>query len=146
MGFMDGYRRGRAQARAARGAPPLGQSDAGPAGTGDERIEDAEPYPDDAADQRVEDAEPLQARVAELEAALRELTLYAEQLQASVTGLETVAAPLVAVLLMPGVKTMLTNRFHPEKHSDANAEQRAAYEEAMSVVNQAYDVIKKIQA
>jgi hypothetical protein len=68
-----------------------------------------------------------------LDAALRELT----KLKDSVAGLETVAAPLVAVLLMPGVKTMLTNRFHPEKHPEANAEQRAAYEEAMSVVNAA---------
>ncbi len=147
MGFMDEFRRGRDEARAARGAPPL---NAGPAGTGDERIEDAEAYFGDAADERieelVEDAEQLRARIAELEAALRELTEYAEQLQASVAGLETVAAPLVAVLLMPGVKTMLTNHFHPEKHPEANAEQRAAYKEAMSAVNEAYDVIKKIQA
>jgi hypothetical protein len=131
MGFMDEFRRGRAQARAARGAPPLDQWDAGP---------------DDVPDERIEDAEQLPARVAELTAALCELTEYAEQLRTHVAGLETVAAPLVAVLLMPGIKAMLVNRFHPDKHPEANAEQRAAYGEALRVINEAYAVIEKIQA
>ena len=133
MGFMDEFRRGRAQARAARGAPPL---DDGHGAVG----------PVDAADERIEDAEQHPARADELETALRELTEYAEELQARVAGLETVAAPLVAVLLMPGVKAMLVNRFHPDKHPEANPEQRGAYEEALRVINDAYAVIEKIQA
>jgi len=133
MGFMDEFRRGRAAARAARGAPPLDQSDAGPDGMC-------------GADERIEDAEQPEAHIAELKAALRELTEYAEQLQARVAGLETVAAPLAAVLLMPGVKTMLVNRFHPDRNPQANAEQRAAYGEALRVINEAYAVIEKIQA
>src|ERR1700675_3293583 len=124
MGFMDEFRRGRAQARAARGAPPLDQWDAGPDGAADElRMEN----------ERVADAEQHPARVDELTAALRELTEYAEQLHARVAGLETVAAPLVAVLLMPGVKAMLVNHFHPDKHPEANDEQRTAYGEALRV-------------
>ena len=50
------------------------------------------------------------------------------------------------MLLIPGVKAMLVNRFHSDKHPEATAEQRAAYEEAMKVINEAYEVIAKIQA
>jgi hypothetical protein len=121
------------------------QLDAGPDAAADERVEDAEQYPGGAADERIEDAEQHPAFVAELKAALRELKEYAEQLQARVAELETVAAPLVAVLLMPGVKAMLANRFHPEKHPEANPEQRAAYDEAMRVINEAYAVIGELR-
>jgi hypothetical protein len=140
MGFMDEFRHGRAAARAARDAPNTGG--------------------DDDFDALGGDAGQHSARIAELEAALRErdgeaakhkqliadLKEFAEQLQARVAGLETVAAPLVAVLLMPGVKAMLVNRFHPDKHPEANAEQRAAYGEALSVINESYTVVDKVQA
>jgi hypothetical protein len=84
-------------------------------------------------------------QAAESKQLIADLAAFAEQLQARVAGLETVATPLVAVLLMPGVKAMLINRFHRDKHPEANAEQRAAYDEAMRVINAAYAVIEKIQ-
>src|SRR4051812_38109606 len=121
MSFMHEFGIGRNIAREKRGAPPL----AGPV---------------------ADDAEQLRERVGELEDVLRELTEYAEQLQARMAELESVATPLATALLMPGVKAMLANRFHPDKNPDATAEQLAAYEEAMKVINEAYAVIAKIQA
>src|SRR3954447_21536371 len=122
MSFMNEFVIGRNIARGKRGAPPL----AGP-----------------VAD---EDAEQLRERVLELEDVLRDLTEYAEQLQARIAELETVATPLAAALLLPGVKTWLANQFHPDKHPEATPEQRAAYETAMKVINEAYALIAKIQA
>jgi hypothetical protein len=120
VGLRASFVRGRNKARDARGAPLL--------------------------DERFDIPEHLKAYVAELEAALSELTQSAGELQARVAELESVATPLAAALLIPGVKAMLVNRFHSDKNPDATAEQYAAYEEAMKVINEAYAVIKKIQA
>src|SRR3954453_3924613 len=120
MGLRASFVRGRNKARDARGAPLL-----------------AEP---------IDIPEEIKAYVAELEAGLGELTQSTGELQARTAELESVATPLAAALLMPGVKAMLANRFHPDKYPDATAEQRAAYEEAMKVVNEAYTVTEKIQA
>jgi hypothetical protein len=67
--------------------------------------------------------------------------------------MQAMVEPLVAALQisankrlgLPSVKAVLVNRFHPEKHPEANAETRAAYDEAMQVINNAYAWIKKIQ-
>src|SRR4051794_14381513 len=120
MGLRASFVRGRNKARDARGAPLL-----------------AEP---------VDIPEDVRTYVAELEAALGELTQSIGELQARTAELEGVATPLAAALLIPGVKAMLANRFHPDKNPDATAEQRAGYEEAMKVINEAYAVIAKIQA
>ena len=102
--FMDEYRKGRDEARAARGAPPLAVAK-----------ENTEPNPTfdapaDDARQSTEHCSELEAtlrqrdgEVTELKRLIAELTAYAEDLQAQVKGLQAAAAPLVAVLQMPGV-------------------------------------------
>jgi len=82
-----------------------------------------------------------------------ELTQFAERLKAALEGMQAMVAPLAAALCipankkldLPSVKAVLVNRFHPEKHPEADAETRAAYGEAMQVINDAYAWIKQIQ-
>src|SRR4051794_3072471 len=115
MGIIASFVIGRNFARTARGAPLLDEPG---------------------------DPKQLKAYIAELEAALEELNEHAENLKARAddleTALETAVAPLMATLLLPGVKAWVLNQFHPDKHPNATPEQRAAYETATKVINEAY--------
>jgi hypothetical protein len=46
------------------------------------------------------------------------------------------------VLLLPGVKLWLINRFHPDKHPNANEAERAALNETLQTINAAYDALE----
>jgi hypothetical protein len=146
-GFMDGYRQGVARARAARGAVYPDR---------EERFVEPEPEfnarPDEIAQFAPGSAEletALREREAEIEQhkkLLAELAEFTEQQKARIAELEAMIAPLVAVLLIPGVKTGLINRFHPDKHPEADEATRTAYNEALRVINEAYAVVNRIQA
>lgn len=139
MGFRDEYRRGRAEARAARGAPPLDQSDAGPDGAADERMED--------------DPGQYPARVAELEAALREVTEYAGQLEARAEERDRLAEQLQAcaeerdllaeALQLPGARKGLRKMYHEDAHPNADADQLRALNEWSCKLNAAYELIDR---
>ena len=146
-GFMDGYRQGVAKARTARGAVNPGREErfVEPESEFDAPTDDMGQSPR-AADE-LETA--LRARDAEIEQhkkLIAELAEFTKQQKARIAELEGVSAPLVAVLLMPGVKTGLLNRFHPDKHPDADDAKRAAYNEALRVINEAYGIVDQIQA
>jgi hypothetical protein len=149
-GFMDGYREGRNEVRAKRGAPPLVRKQ----DSDDPRREFDVPN-GDAGDEAVweGDSPARDSEVAEIRRLLADVTALAEgqkgeieQQAIRVAELGAMIAPLVAVLLMPGVKTGLVNRFHPDKHPDADDTKRAAYNEALRVINEAYAIVDQIQA
>src|SRR5208337_3230719 len=99
------------------------------------------------------------AAVAEMEAALQqrdaeltetkrlvaELKDYAEQLQSRVVELIAGAEPMAKVLRLPGVKTFLLQRFHPDKYPDADDRQRALMTEALKTINAAYALADELQ-
>lgn len=139
-GFWDSFRQGRNQARAARGLPPM--DGAGP-------VEWAE---DNAGDGESEqpDAEGLQAaleqRDAELDEAKRlvgELKDYIERQQDRVVELIAGNEPMAKVLRLPGVRTWLLQRFHPDKWPDADERQKALLNDAMKAITAAYATIAK---
>jgi hypothetical protein len=72
-----------------------------------------------------------------------EVSALAEQLNARVIELEAEVAALTGVLRLPGVKTWLLSRFHPDKHPNANAEERRAFEECAQMINVAYEVVER---
>jgi hypothetical protein len=74
-------------------------------------------------------ADQLNARVLELEAEVAEIN----ELRAEITA-------CTGVLRLPGVKTWLLSRFHPDKHPDANEEERRAFQESAQMINAAYEV------
>jgi hypothetical protein len=156
MGFLDDFYRGIDQVRAARGAPPPnGRNrgrDAGHNNGWDDRAR--------GANDRQEPPPPPQPEgpgVAELEAALRErdqsleealrimagLKEYAEQMEDRVTQLLAGAQPMARVLLLPGVKSFLLHRFHPDKHPDANEQQKQMLTEAMQMITAIYADLAK---
>ena len=51
--------------------------------------------------------------------------------------------PMARVLLLPGVKTFLLHRFHPDKHPDANEEQKQKLTEAMQMITAVYAELGK---
>jgi hypothetical protein len=80
--------------------------------------------------------------------ALMEVTILAEQLQARVDELEAERAAitdLTGVLRLPGVKTWLQKRFHPDKNPDANETERKALTEAAQMINAAYKCVERDQ-
>jgi hypothetical protein len=77
---------------------------------------------------------------------LAEITALAEQLQARVDELEAGGAEvtvLAGVLRLPGVKTWLLSRFHPDKHTDANETERKALTDASQMINAAYEFVER---
>ncbi len=132
--FKEAFRQGREQARAARGAPPL-SGDGRDAPGGDTR--DRGPEPASAAEfeaaLRQRDDE-----LAEAKQLLGEMTDYAETMEARVIELIATSEPIAKALLLPGVKTFLLQRFHPDKYPDADDRQRELLTNALKTINAAY--------
>jgi hypothetical protein len=157
--FGKGFREGREQARAARGAPPLRgrEHDAG-----QDRREppppswDEPPPPYASADI---DAGQNAHLVAELQAALQErdrelaenkrllaeMVDYAQKMEARVVEVIAGAEPMARTLRLPGVKTFLFNKFHPDKFPDADERQRALLTEATKTISAAYALADTLQ-
>jgi hypothetical protein len=156
-GFREAFEQGRNQARASRGAPPLSglKRDAFAEEAMTERGQDQQEPPSwgDAP----EAGSP--AAVAELQAALlerdgeltenrrllAEVKDYAEQLQSRVVELIAGAEPMAKALRLPGVKTFLLQRFHPDKYPAADDRQRELLTEAMKTITAAYALAGEIQ-
>lgn len=88
----------------------------------------------------------LRERDDDLEEALRvmaELKKYAEQLEEQMAQLTAGVEPMAKVLMLPGVKTFLLQRFHPDKHPEADEQQRQVFTEAMQAITAAYGVVAK---
>lgn len=49
------------------------------------------------------------------------------------------------VLVLPGVKLWLINRFHPDKHPNANEAEKAALNETLQTINAAYDALENAE-
>jgi hypothetical protein len=115
LGVIEGLRRGWAHGRAApdASAPAAGSADYAP-----EQQTLAEV---------VALAEALQARVDELEA----------EREASP------AALFAEALRLPGVKTWLLSRFHPDKHPDANEAERGVLTASLQKINAAYETLER---
>jgi hypothetical protein len=158
--FGKGFREGREQARAARGAPPL---QGRPRDAGQDRREPPpppswdEPPPPHApadidagrnADLIAELQTALQERDGELtenKRLLAEMADYAEKMEARVVELIAGAEPMARTLRLPGVKTFLFNKFHPDKHPDADARQLALLNEAVKTISAAYALADTLQ-
>jgi hypothetical protein len=132
--FREAFQQGREQARAARGAPPL---------SGIER----DGFGDAAADKGPEPAstpefeEALRQRdndLIEAKQLLKEMTDYAEKMENRVIELIAGSEPMARALLLPGVKTYLVQRFHPDKYPDADDKQRELLTSALKTINAAY--------
>jgi hypothetical protein len=54
-----------------------------------------------------------------------------------------VAEPFAEVLCLPGVEKGLRNRFHPDKHPQADEAERRALTEATQKINAVYSAIKR---
>jgi hypothetical protein len=76
---------------------------------------------------------------------LVELKDYAEQLQNRVVELIAGAEPMAKALRLPGVKTYLLQRFHPDKYPDADDRQRELFTEAFKTITAAYAVASELQ-
>jgi phosphoenolpyruvate carboxylase len=143
--FRDAFRQGRAQAREARGAAAIPYAP---------QVE-----PADALYERIDQNEQSETTLAELEKALRdreteaaeakrllaEMTDYAGKLQDRVVELIATSEPLAKTLRLPGVKTFLLNRFHPDKHPTADEKQRELLTEALKTITAAYALAGELQ-
>jgi hypothetical protein len=137
--FMSEFRKGRNEARAVRGAPPLPRrerdawdgDEAAPAerndGAGNARLAELEPALGESGDE-----------LANTKRLLGEMADYAEKMEARVIELIAGAEPMAKTLRLPGVKTYLLQRFHPDKYPDADAEQRGLLTNALKTINAAY--------
>jgi hypothetical protein len=134
-GFRDAFLQGRNQARAARGAPSLSSG-------GEDRPPEVDAVDTGDAWQNPPDrAEPLREHdeeLAECKRLIGELKDYAEQLQSRVVELVAGAEVMAKALRLPGVKTFLLQRFHPDKFPDADDKTRAVMDEAIKTINAAY--------
>lgn len=155
MGFFDDFRRGRDEIRASQAAPRTDgrkrSKDADHNNGWDDRAQGANQWQEEPV------PPPAGPGVAELEAALREsdqnleealrimqgLKEYAEQMEDRVTQLLAGVQPMARVLVLPGVKTFLLHRFHPDKHPDANEEQKLKLTEAMQMITAVYAFLAK---
>lgn len=149
MGFWDEFRRGRDDIRAAQGAPPVGGKGRDESRNNDWRgnggWQDEQPHRPGAHSIAGLEA-ALRERDDNLEEALRvvvELKKYAEQLQEQMAQLTAGVEPMAKVLMLPGVKTFLLQRFHPDKYPDADEEQRRLITEAMQAITVAYAAVAK---
>jgi hypothetical protein len=123
--FFDDFRRGFAEARADSARPRRKPAERD--GSGDERT-------------------PANAGEKE---SLAEVTALAEQYETRMKELEaelaaSPAAIYAEVLRLPGVKQLLSSRFHPDK-SDVNDSERQWLTERMQKVNAAYEALEKRQ-
>ena len=76
--------------------------------------------------------------LAETKQLLTEMTDYAEKMEARVIELIAGSEPMARALLLPGVKTFLLQRFHPDKHPGADDRQRELLTSALKTINAAY--------
>jgi hypothetical protein len=139
-GFWDNFRQGRNQARAARGLPPMGG--AGQVEWADDNAGDGESEQPNAEELQA----ALEQREAELDEAKRlvgELKDYIEQQQDRVVELIAGNEPMAKVLRLPGVRTWLLQRFHPDKWPDADERQKELLNDAMKAITAAYAAIAK---
>jgi hypothetical protein len=148
-GYWDDVRQLRNEMRTARGAAPLperrrkaGQDRPQPQPSRDETpawdetsLGDTEENSGGAAEAQaaVQDGE-----LAEAKRLLAEMTDYAEQLENRVAELIAGAEPMAKVLRLPGVKTFVLNKFHPDKYPEADERQHALLTEAIKTINAAY--------
>jgi hypothetical protein len=160
MGFVDGFKRGLARGRHQK-------IDDGPP---DPWLEQDEPYreqpspefetPHGGEDEAAVLVEELQQRIDSLEAELEtrdavlaekqelllELAALVEPLQARIAELESVsdaAQPFIEVLLLPGVKDLLRDTFHPDRHAGVDEAARRMITGWSQTVNAAYELIKR---
>ena len=160
MGFIDGFRRGLARGRhesfddepdpwledetwpperpAPEFAPPRGGEDEAAAALVEElqqRIDSLEA-----------ELETRDAMLAESKNLLRDLAALVEQLQARIVELESTtgaAQPFIAVLLLPGVKMVLVNMFHPDRYADADATEQRTITGWFQTITAAYEMIER---
>src|ERR1700733_1471490 len=127
-GFMDGLRRGRDEAIAARRrrrpAVEAEPADSDTSQVGDASWEDA--------------YRALEAQHEETKQLVGELAETVELLQARVVELIGAAEPMAKVLRLPGVKTWLLQRFHPDKYPEADERQSELLNDAIKAINAAY--------
>jgi hypothetical protein len=129
-GFLDGLRRGRDAAIAARGRRrPAVESDTDPSQTDDGSLEQA--------------FRALESEHDESKRLIGELVETVELLQGRVKELIAGAEAMASVLRLRGVKNFLLLSFHPDRHPDASEQERKVFEEAMQTINAAYAVIAK---
>jgi hypothetical protein len=127
---MDGLRRGRDAAIAARGRRrPAVEADTDPSQSDDGSFEEA--------------FRALEAEHEETKQLVGELAETVELLQARVVELIGAAEPMAKVLRLPGVKTWLLQRFHPDKYPEADERQSELLNDAIKAINAAYAVIEK---
>lgn len=137
MSFWDDFRNGRDQVRAASGAPRF---DRDRRQNRDQR-NDGVGAPGSANLQAT-----LEQRERELDDALRllgEFKEYVEQQQDRLIEVIGAVEPMAKVLRLPGVKTFLLQRFHPDTHPNASAAESEVFTEAMKAINVAYAIIAK---
>jgi hypothetical protein len=140
----EAVRQRRNEMRAARGMPPLRERRGEP----EQNEFELPPLCEEAgglAGQKEPRADELQAELQQCESGLDdqrrligELKDYAEQLQNRVVELIAGNEPMAKALLLPGVKTFLLQRFHPDKYPDADERQHELLTEAMKTITAAY--------
>jgi hypothetical protein len=140
MSFWEDFRNGRDQVRAAKGAPRVDR----------DRKQDRDAWDKGAGGGQASGSAELQAaleqRERELDDAFRllaEMKEFVELQSNRVIELIGAIEPMANVLRLPGVKTFLLQRFHPDAHPNASAAEREALTEAMKAINAAYAVLSK---
>jgi hypothetical protein len=92
----------------------------------------------DNADGAAADTDAMAEELEEYRRVLAELTETVDALKARVNL-------CFAVLRLPGVKLWLINRFHPDKHPNANETESAALNETLQTINAAYDALESAE-
>lgn len=127
---MDGLRRGRDAAIAARGR----RRDPVEADTGQSQIDNGS----------LEEAfHALEADHEESKRLIAELVETVELLRGRSVELIKGAEVMAAVLRLPGVKKFLQLSWHPDRHTDANEQELEVFKKAIQAINAAYAVIEK---
>jgi hypothetical protein len=142
-GVIDEFRAGRNEARARRGAssrsrPGTPESPLSPTETG--IVGGASVADLEAALRSHED------ELAESKRLLGEMTDYAEMMQSRVIELIAAGEVMAKALRLPGVKTFLVQRFHPDKYPDADAEKRELLTRAFQTITAAYARAGELQS
>ncbi len=144
--FGEAYWKGRNKIRAAYGAPLLPEQ-RGHNSSGNEQAVwkgPDEPRQDVVANLRA----TLQERDAELAdrtQVIGELKGCIDQLESRVVELIAASDAMARALLLPKVKTGLVNAFHPDKHPNADEQERGQLTEATAVITTAYAAAEKLQ-
>jgi hypothetical protein len=135
--FGDAFRRGRDEARAKRGLPPLPARTLPP----DDLVCEVDGIAENSA-QPSDFAAALRMRdddLAEAKRLLGEVTDYAEMIEARLIKVIGKAEVMAKALRLPGVKIFLLQRFHPDKYPDADEKQHALLTDALKTINAAYE-------